>query len=154
MDLQHVRMTIHGAPICSHFLSLNLSTLFLENEPITPPQHTHTFQHTKEDGLVHRQESSHVCCPFFHPVIPVAQMFSQPSTSLPVFCSLCLFRLTKTWFIQRLQLPTGREQWREVQKAPWPSLPHLPSFPRDFPHPSTDLRFVLTCFEITQVDRR
>lgn len=56
-----------------------LSTHVLRDRAHHPLLHTlsdtHTV-HTKEDGLIHRQEMS--------AVIPIAQMFSALSTSLPV----------------------------------------------------------------------
>lgn len=121
-------------------LCLSISPPSFEREPVIPPPsltHKHTLWHTyahKEDGLIQRQESSRllsVCFLLLH---------------LP-------FPLTKTWLIHCLHLPTGWDRQREVQKAPWPSQATPFYFPRDFPHPSTDLRFVLTFCEITQVWR-
>lgn len=122
--------------VCSHFLSLslNLSTLFWERA-CHPPSltHKHTLAH-KEDGLIQRQESSRllsVCFLLLH---------------LP-------FPLIKTWLIHCLHLPTDETGRGRYRKHLGPARPHLSYFPRDFPHPSTDLRFVLTFCEITQVWR-
>lgn len=62
---------------------------------------------------------------FSHLVLPV---LLQLSSSLPAFYySLCLLVSQRPGSFSNLHLPRGREQQGEVQKAPWPSLPHLPS---------------------------
>lgn len=83
---QHVRMTIHGTFVCSHSHSL-LSFSSNSFERDSPPTPTCTLAHIqKEDGPIHKQESSHVYCPFFHLMIPLTQGFTLLSSSLPVCC--------------------------------------------------------------------
>lgn len=90
---EHVRMTIHGVPSCSH--SLRPSPF-----SISP-----TLLSDKRMGLCANKKTPPGCCPFFH------QLSFRSSF-------LFSFPLTKTRFIRWLDLPTGREPWREVQRAP------------------------------------
>ena len=129
-------------------ICLCLSTQSLHpvlREPITP-LHTQTHAHILCGTHTHKRRMGYctekkVVHSFSHPVLPVAQTFSQLSPKLFLFSALLLSQRPASF--SHLHLPTGREQQREVQKAPWPSLLHLPSR-WDFPHPSTDLCFVLT----------
>lgn len=136
-------MTIHGAPLSVSVSLLSLSTPFWESPS---PPYTHKHAHTLCGTHTHKRRMGYstekkVVHSFSHPVLPVAQTFSQLSPKLFLFSALLLSQRPASF--SHLHLPTGREQRREVQKAPWPSLPHLPSR-WDFPHPSTDLCFVLT----------
>lgn len=123
---QHVRMTIHGAPLSLCLLSISPPRFERARHPSTHTYtHTHSLAHvhTKEDGLKHGQES----CPFCQS--SSAQTFSQLSRKSSCFL-LCSSPLTKTCFILLPAFTYGeasRHRGREVQKAPWPSLPHLPS---------------------------
>lgn len=132
---QDVRMTIHGAPcLLSFSVSVSQSLHPVLRESLSSPlphTQTHSLAH-KEDGLIQRQESSRLLS----------------------LCFLLLhlpFPLTKTWLIHCLHLPTDETGRGRYRKHLGPARPHLSYFPRDFPHPSTDLRFVLTFCEITQV---
>ena len=143
------QMTIHGAPISS--LSLySIPPPYFEREPVTP-LHNHTHMHTSwhthtermgqtTDKKVHMstfhrvtQLSPAACCSYFLSTFQKSACFLLSSPPSP---------LTKTCFIHYLHVTTEREQWRQVEKTPWPHLPHLSS-PWDFPHLRTDLCFVV-----------
>lgn len=117
---QRVRMTIHGAR-----LSLScLSTQTLHPVLSTPVAPLRTQTHTHKRGWAKAQTRKlSTVHSFSHLALPVAQTFSQLSKSLPVLL-LCLLLAQRPGSFSYLHLPTGR---REVQKAPWPSPPHLPS---------------------------
>lgn len=157
---QRVRITIHGAPL-SLSLSLSLYSVsppsFFLDSPSPPYTHIHTLSgtHTHKRGWAKPHEDKKVHMSTVHSftplVLPVAQTFSQLSKSLPVFrCSLLPSPLTEIWFIQWPAFTYGK---RAVEGGTDSTLaqPAAPSSPWDFPKPSTDLRFVLTFSEITQV---
>lgn len=101
---------------CHSFsFSVSVSTQSLQpllRESVTPLTHTHFLAqiHSKEDGLNHGQESSHVHCPFSQS--SSTQTFPQLSKSLPVFCCSLFLLLSQRpgSFSYLHHLPTGREQ--------------------------------------------
>lgn len=100
-------------------------------EPDSPLHtHTHTFwyTHTGKRGWAKPLTRKFTC--------PLSFLFSllrSPSLRLSIStiqkssCSSPQPLLAQRPASFNLHLATGREQWREVQKAPRPSLPHLPS---------------------------
>lgn len=125
---QRVRITIHGAQF-----SLSLSLYWISPPRFEgahqPPTHKLSGTHTHKRGWAKaRIRKLSTVYSSRHLELPVAQTFSQFSKSCPVFCSsLCLLLSQRPVLFSSMHLPIGWEQWEEVQQAPWPSLPLLPS---------------------------
>lgn len=152
---QCVRISIHGAPMC--FLSsvslLNLSTLFWEGTH-HPPMHTqtHTFWHTytqRGQAKMWKRKFTYSLCFLFWCSLLLKLSLNFPKGFLfsAVFSSLSSHKdLVHS-------LPAFTYGTRAVEGGTESTLaqPAAPSFSGDFPRPSTDLCFVVTISENTQV---
>ncbi len=133
---QRVRMPIHGAPLSLSPSLYSVSPPRSERARHPPYTHTHTHTHTHTfwrtytqkrmgyttDEKVHISSLSVVLCSLSFKLslnFPKVFLFSAVPCALSSHKDL-VHSVTCIYL-------RGREQWREVQKAPWPSLPHLPS---------------------------